>query len=119
MTIDRPSPQLLESIESAVDWLKSARIPNITQIEVDDPSAPKGTDKRIVPDPNGPGLWARFYELETHRPLFVDRDGLPKYSLAEIGYERRNGYAWYGDWPQSLLSRDYPAWKQRIANQGK
>jgi hypothetical protein len=29
--------------------------------------------------------------------------------LAEIGYERRNGYAWCGTWPAALLEKDYPA----------
>ncbi|MEI7731270.1 MAG: pectate lyase [Verrucomicrobiota bacterium] len=32
--------------------------------------------------------------------------------LAEIGYERRNGYAWYGNWPAALLDKEYPAWKR-------
>jgi hypothetical protein len=37
-----------------------------------------------------------------------------KYSLAEIGHERRNGYAWYGIWPQKLLSDEYPAWRKTV-----
>ena len=45
--------------------------------------------------------------------MFVDRDGVPKFSLAEIGYERRNGYGWYGVWPQELLAKEYPAWKRK------
>lgn len=53
--------------------------------------------------------------IETNAPVFVDRDGVPKSTLAEIGYERRNGYAWYGNWPQKLLGREYQEWKRRIA----
>lgn len=64
-------------------------------------------------DPAAPPLWARFYELGTGRPLFVDRDGVPKYALADIGPERRNGYAWLGNWPAALLEREHPAWKAR------
>ena len=38
-------------------------------------------------------------------------------SLAdELGYERRNGYAWLGNWPESLLEKDFPKWKARRAN---
>ena len=44
-----------------------------------------------------------------------NRDGVPKPAIAEIGYERRNGYAWYGTWPQKLLEVEYPDWKKRIA----
>ena len=49
------------------------------------------------------------------KPIFVDRDGIPKSTLAEIGYERRNGYAWYVTSPQSILN-DYPKWKMSHAN---
>jgi hypothetical protein len=35
--------------------------------------------------------------------------------LAEIDNERRVGYAWYGNWPQRLLTVDYPAWQARSA----
>jgi Pectic acid lyase len=59
--------------------------------------------------------WARFYEIETNTPIFADRDGVKKYDLAKIGYERRNGYAWYGTWPQRLLEKEYPAWKEKRA----
>jgi hypothetical protein len=38
-----------------------------------------------------------------------------KHDLAAIGYERRNGYAWLGYWPQNLLDQDYPAWKKKRA----
>ena len=60
-------------------------------------------------------MWARFYEIETNQPIFSGRDGVKKYSLAEIEYERRNGYAWLGYWPETLLAKDYPAWKAKLA----
>jgi len=68
-----------------------------------------------VPCVAAPPLWARFYEIGTNKPLFADRDGVAKYDLEDIGYERRNGYAWYGTWPAKLLSDEYPAWKTRVA----
>lgn len=43
-----------------------------------------------------PGQWARFYELETNRPIYGDRDGKIHYTLEEITEERRRGYAWQG-----------------------
>jgi hypothetical protein len=42
-----------------------------------------------------------------------------KHDLAEIGYERRNGYAWLGTWPQRLLEQEYPAWKRQRAAKGE
>jgi PelA/Pel-15E family pectate lyase len=44
--------------------------------------------------------------------MFCDRDGIPKTSYAAIGHERRNGYAWYGNWAQSLIEKEYPQWEK-------
>jgi hypothetical protein len=69
----------------------------------------------VVQDALAPSLWARFYEIESNKPIFADRDGVPKSALADTGYERRNGYAWYGRWPQNLLEIEYPEWKRAIS----
>jgi hypothetical protein len=37
-----------------------------------------------------------------------------KYSMAEIEYERRNGYRWYVDRPARLLDGEYAEWKARV-----
>ena len=117
MSIDSPSHEMILAIESAVAWFKVATLEGIRLVTVEDKETPKGYDRVIVKEKNAPPLWARFYSLETLRPIFVDRDGVPKASLAEIGYERRNGYAWYGNWPQRLIEQEYPAWKQRVQNE--
>jgi PelA/Pel-15E family pectate lyase len=110
-----PSPEILESIQSAVAWFERARISGIRQVNQADPSQPNGRDKVIVADPDAPPLWARFYEIGSNRPFFCGRDGVKKYRLAEIEHERRTGYAWYTEAPAALLARDYPAWQQRWA----
>ena len=61
-------------------------------------------------DPDAPPLWARFYEIDTNRPMFSGRDGVKKYDIAEIESERRNGYAWHGAWGADVLKR-YMVWK--------
>ena len=81
-----------------------------------DEKAPKGRDKVVVKDPNAPLLWARFYEIGRNRPIFSGRDGIAKRELADIGYERRNGYAWLGTWPQKVLDDEYPAWKKKVVS---
>ncbi len=116
MSLDDPSPEVARAIEGAVAWFQSAKLKGIRVIREKDDKAPKGTNRVVVKDPAAPPLWARFYEIGTNRPLFVDRDGVPKYNLADIGYERRNGYSWLGTWPQPLLDQDYPAWQEKWAN---
>lgn len=115
MSLENPSPDVMNSVQSAVAWFEAAKLNGIRVALEHSDQAPKGTNKTVVQDPTAPPLWARFYEIRTNRPLFVDRDGVPKYNLADIGYERRNGYAWLGDWPQRLLHVEYPAWKKKWA----
>jgi PelA/Pel-15E family pectate lyase len=113
MSLDSPDARVVESVKAAVAWFKTAAIHGIRQEVRPDARAPKGTNKVVVKDSAAPPMWARFYEIGTNRPLFVDRDGVPKFDLSEIGFERRNGYSWLGYWPQSLLGKEYPAWLKR------
>lgn len=46
----------------------------------------------------GPNQWARYYELETNKQLFGDRDGKIYYRLADISEERQHGYSWSGSY---------------------
>jgi Pectic acid lyase len=64
----------------------------------------------VVKDPGAGPVWARFYEVSTNRPIFLGRDGVVKYDVAQIEEVRRTGYAWYVDSPLELLSKDYPEW---------
>jgi len=71
------------------------------------------TERILAAVPDAPPLWARFYELDTNRPLYLDRDSVFRYNYSEIGYERRSGYSYHGTWAASLLERDYPKWRKK------
>jgi len=58
----------LAPIERAIVWLEDSKIADNT--------------------------WSRFYELETNRPIYGDRDNKIHYNLDEISEERRKGYSW-------------------------
>lgn len=115
MSLEKPNPNVIRSVDAAVAWFDSAKISGIKVEQVEDKNAPKGRDKIVVKDATAKPMWARFYEIETGRPIFAGRDGVKKYQLAEIEYERRNGYSWLGYWPELLLLKEYPAWKTRFA----
>jgi len=114
MSLDKPSPEVIDGIESAVAWFQAVKIAGIRVDTVKDEKSPKGTDRIVVKDRSATPLWARFYEINTNQPIFADRDGVIKRDISELGYERRNGYAWLGNWPQKLLDKDYPMWKAAI-----
>lgn len=107
MSLEDPSPEVVEAVEAGVRWFDAVKLTGIRQVEVDG-------DKRVVPDDNAPPLWARFYEFGTNRPIFSGRDSVIKYNISEIEHERRNGYSWYGNWGTGLAQR-YERWKARRA----
>jgi len=115
MSLEHPSPEVITAVESAVEWFRAAAIKGIRVDEISDPKSSKEKDRKVVEDPSAPLIWARFNEIGTNRPIFSDRDGVAKHNLSEIGHERRIGYRWLYNWPQSLLDHDYPEWKKSIA----
>ena len=67
---------LLEPIPDSLRWLREIRLEN--------------------------GMWARFVELGTNKPLYYDRGRLRVDSLAKLHVERRSGYAYETNLESSL-----------------
>lgn len=109
MSIEEPTPEIINAVEGAVEWFRNVAIHGIRCEDFTD--AEGRNDSRIVKDPDADPLWARFYELGTNRPIFLDRDSVVRYSLSEIGQERRGGYDYYGNWAAKLLRDEYPQWR--------
>ncbi|MCX6138720.1 MAG: pectate lyase [Ignavibacteriales bacterium] len=113
MRIKNPPPTIIASINGAVAWLQRVQVKGFRVESRPDTLSPTGMDKIVVPDPAAPSLWARFYEIGTDRPIYVSRDGIVRYDLSEISYERRNHYGWLDTWPEGLLTKEFPAWKKK------
>jgi pectinesterase len=110
MELENPSPEIIAAVDGAIKWLDDHKIEGLRLLT----HMPDGSyDRHVVPDPTAPPLWARVYDLETGKPIFVGRDGIKRATLAEIEYERRNGYGYYVTDPQRALDA-YPKWKARI-----
>jgi len=116
MSIDKPSPDVVASIKAAIAWFEKSKLTGIKWVAVPDPTKIHGFDRVVVKDPTAGPLWARFYDIKTNRPIFVGRDSVVHYDVAEIEDERRNGYAWYVDSAADLLSNDYPRWLTKHGN---
>ncbi len=109
MRFDNPGAEIKTAVKAGVEWLDKVKIVGYKIAEIDAPGTPKGKDRVLVTD-NKNIMWARFMDLETNEPFFSSRDGIRKKTIAEIDYERRNGYAWYGNTPAKLINDDYPKW---------
>lgn len=118
MRLSDPDETIHARVRSAVEWMKASAIHGVRLERVDiEPVREKyhtiTQDRVIVEDPDAPPIWTRFYELETNRPFFCNRDGIIVYSLAEVALERRTGYGWYGSWPAKVIDVEYPAWEAK------
>lgn len=111
MQIPDPSKEVQIAIIDGVHWLEKVAIKGFRFDKVKAPGTPLGYDRQLIEEP-GSVIWARYYEIGTSRPFFCSRDGIKKLDVSDISYERRNGYAWYGQWAKNLLKR-YPKWKAK------
>ena len=114
MQISKPDERIIHAVNGAMKWFEAHKITGyrLEKFKVDGK-----TDICLIADSAADPMWARYYDLEEGKPFFCDRDGEPKRSLDEIGYERRNGYSWYNTEPQELCAR-YETWvkKNKITN---
>jgi pectate lyase len=105
MSIDKPSPEVIRAVKSGAAWFEAVKIEGYRYKQsIKEPN--------LTRDPSAGPLWARFYEINTNRPFFCDRDGIVKYNIEEIGAERRRGYKWYGNWGERV-AKAYAQWPHR------
>ena len=122
MSIKNPDEKIINSIQSAVKWFSDSKIFGLKVKEIPAPRVEykyrtTSSDRVIEKDPFAPPIWTRYYELDTHKPLFCNRDGKTVYSLDQVERERRIGYGWYIYTPQEVLNK-YPDWQKKwVPNQ--
>ena len=117
MSVEKPTPAIIAAVEGSVEWFRSVTIHGIRLERFTD--AEGQDDRRVVADPDAGPIWARFYEIGSNRPIFLDRDSVVRYSFSEIGQERRTGYAYYGGWAAKLLTDAYPQWREKHKSEKK
>jgi PelA/Pel-15E family pectate lyase len=113
--VDNPTPEIINSVNSAVAWFKEVAIKGIrVKTIAAEPTTfqfhSSDNDRVVVQDPTAPPIWTRYYELETDRPMFANRDGKVVYQLSDVARERRTGYSWYNYSPARIIDVDYPKW---------
>ena len=111
MSVDYPDDEIKQAIHSAMKWFDTYKLTGL-RIEHTFSRESGERDVRLVEDPNGSPLWARYYDLEHCKPFVCDRDGVPRQRLEDIGTERRIGYAWYGDRAATLYDM-YSRWADK------
>lgn len=111
MEIRNPDERVKKAVQGAAKWFETHKILGKRVEKLTGPQYELGKQTNIVDDANAKPIWARFYDLETSKPYFCDRDGVKLDSFEKLGHERRVNYAWFNDRGNALLEK-YAQWKQ-------
>ncbi len=109
MTIEDPDRDLVGGIEAGLAWLEKVRITGLKRTKIDGRTA-------YVEDSGSDEVhWARFYHLETNRPLFPGRDGVIYDSFDEMAKHNKLGYDFYSTRPGGVLNSSRRKWLKMLA----
>jgi len=118
MKLPNPSPEVRAAIEAGVAWLKANAIYGQAWVggrrgpPVDGAAPVAPTPRHLEATPGAGPIWARYYSLETGKPVFGDRDKTIHDNVDDLTVERKNGYAWYSGGAKEALDA-YTAWKAK------
>lgn len=103
------TPEIEKSVKSAINWFKQNKIEGYSY----NVAKQNGKTVRVLAEEKNSVIWARFYDVNTNKPIFGDRDGSVKYNYNEVSEERRNGYSWFGDFADKLINKEFPKWLEK------
>jgi PelA/Pel-15E family pectate lyase len=98
-------------IEPALGWLDAHRITGLRKGKND-----AGRTDYLPDTASTEVYWARFYDVQTGRPLFFGADdGISYATFGEMAAKNRIGYDFYTTKPRDLLEKEVARWRKRIA----
>lgn len=107
MSLDDPSSEIVDSIESGLGWFSKNRIVGLRKTEED------GVDAFIKDPQSQEVYWARFYQLNTNEPIFPGRDGVIYSNYWDMARKNKVGYDYLTKRPEGLLSNTQKNWRKR------
>jgi PelA/Pel-15E family pectate lyase len=108
MSFNSPTPQVTSCIESGLAWFETVKLPPA-------PGTATGADDK----PAAGARWARFYDLETGKPIFPGRDGVLYNTFEAMAENNRLGYDYFSTKPGSLLNSGQKKWRKMLERNKK
>ena len=109
MAVQKPSPELIAAVEGGLAWVERAKVTNVAKRVVN------GKTVYQVDPASTEVYWARFYDLETERPIFPGRDGVVYPDYESMIAKNAGGYDYYTTQPNSLLRTAQKNWRKMLA----
>jgi PelA/Pel-15E family pectate lyase len=96
-------------IETALAWLDAHRIEGLRYTK----NAAGKTD--YVADPSSAEVyWARFYDIETGKPMFAGaQDGIVYDTYSEMAAKNKVGYDYLTTKPREVIEKEAVRWRKR------
>jgi len=101
----------IQMIEAGLKWFDSHRLTGLRKTK----TAEGKTD--YVDDSGSTEVyWARFYDLETGKPIFPgSQDGINYPTFREMAAKNKVAYDFMVTKPRELLEKEVPRWRKRLA----
>lgn len=110
MDIEKPSQEIIKSVDDAVAWFEKSKIKNVKiKYFLNDGNNPDIVLEKCT---DCPPIWARFYDIKTNQPIFGSKDEKIHSDIRELKRFERLGYDWYSTKPAKVLKK-YPEWKKK------
>ena len=102
------TPTITAVVEAAVSWLQSHRVTGLRKTTKAD-----GKTDYVADATSEEVYWARFYDLETGKPLFVGRDQISYPTFSEMAAHNEVGYDYFTTRPGSVIEKEVARWRER------
>jgi len=113
MTLTNPTPEVVASIESGLEWLDRAKITGLSRTNLNGRTT-------FISDTNAAQVyWARFYNLTNSRPVFPGRDGVVYDSFPAMASRNALGYDYLSTQPGSIINNGQKRWRKMLADEAK
>ncbi len=104
------TPEVVAMIESALKWFDAHRLTGLRKTKND-----QGKTDYIADPASTDVLWARFYDLQTAKPIFAGADdGIVYSTFQEMAAKNKVAYDFFSTRPAELLGKELPRWKKRL-----
>jgi PelA/Pel-15E family pectate lyase len=109
---DGPTDPLVTAmVEAGLHWLEAHRITGLRKTK----NAAGKTD--YIADPASSEIyWARFYDVQTGRPLFAGADdGVVYPTFGEMAAKNKVAYDYFTTKPADVIAKEVARWRKRLA----
>ena len=104
------TPEVVAIIESALKWFDAHRLTGLRKTKND-----QGKTDYIADPASTDVLWARFYDLQTAKPIFAGADdGIVYFTFQEMAAKNKVAYDFFSTRPAELLGKELPRWRKRL-----